>query len=122
MDAVEYGIESMVQNKQEGSLVISEDCVIPATFISSLKRAAKLEWDIIIPNTSVVEGGCRDARMDSNFKWFGAPIPKMVEVPTMEKLDELHCFYIKNKDLKAPRKAFLINETVVVLPNIEECL
>lgn len=103
--AFKFAVQSMTENKQEGILVISDQCIVPYTFIQSLKRASKTN-EVIAPRVSFSNV------MDPNFRWFSHPV-KLGE----QELDQEFCCYFKKTAINNPAKVSVLeNEVVVVLP------
>lgn len=101
--ALKYALQSMVENKQEGLLVLSDRCVISSTFISNLKRVAGCDFFCLSPKvyTNPYE------RLNQNFRWYNPPNNTIEKAPDFDP----RCFYIKeatNKDC-----GLLANELVV---------
>jgi len=89
-DAVKYGLENMVQNDQDGALVLG-NVLVPQTFISDLKRACNhyTDYDLFVPEIRYI---IYDV-MDANFKWHTPAF----RTPNVEKTDFIpaECFYIR---------------------------
>lgn len=109
-EAVERGIESMRQNKQEGALVITPRCVITSTFIANMKKAAKLcNHYILYPQFL----HALHEIMDANFAWYGSSQTKIVEVDSSET--DPQCYYQRN-GVNQGTIGVVENETIAVLP------
>lgn len=107
--AIEYGLESMKQNNQEGAIIITERCIISNTFISNMKRAAKScnHYTLFPRHIDLIHG-----YMDSNFIWYGSPEVSLGEFNLKSVTDQ--CRYVRNKD--GDSAALVLNETIAVLP------
>ena len=114
--SLQYGIQSMVENKQKGLIFLGEDCFISSTFIFNMKKLIDSNYEIASPR--VYENPYH--KMDPNFKYYN---------PTKEELTKSdnfssHCFFINNnpilgtKEMKRHRGYGLLNnEYVLVLKN-----
>jgi hypothetical protein len=111
-NSLKFGIQSMVENKQEALLFLSEDCFISSTFILNMKKLIKSGYEISSP--VVYENPYH--KMDTNFKFFN-PIKNVV----IKRADNFspHCFMIVDKPPKPRRSAYglLTNEYVLVMKN-----
>jgi hypothetical protein len=95
-DAIQYGLQSMKENKQDGALILAENSVISSTFIANLKKAAAhKEWGILIPAVSEVIDGI----MDANFKWFCPPTTEIKLVNENEEKLSRAALYIKASEI-----------------------
>jgi len=109
--ALAYGMEYMRQNSHEGALIIDDNVVISTTLIANIKKAAKLDFNIIFPDYSIVTD-----RMDSNFKWFGSPMSDTEPITDLYDPIKDSCVYVKNDVLGDLKPVRLLNELVVILP------
>lgn len=118
-DAVKYGLESMVENKQDGALVLG-NVLVPQNFISNLKRACNhyTDYDLLVPEIHYI---IYDV-MDTNFRWNS----RILKIPRVEQTNFLpaECFYIRENVIEgyfhnkvAKMKAGkLLDELVCVFP------
>jgi len=118
-EAIQRGIESMKENKQECGLVITERCVITNTFVANMKKALKVcNHCTLVPNHSDVLPG--DEKMDANFNWYGSSQTRILDVNMEEMFRELtdQCKLIRNlpEDEGEHSLGVVANETIVVLP------
>lgn len=118
VQSIEYGLESMRQNKQNGALIISPQCVVSTTFIANLKKATQTGYDLLYPDTHELFHG-QDTRMDSEFKWFGKPMPEIREIKNEEEFKELSnaVYYMTATPSRLVRTGLFVNEMVVILPD-----
>lgn len=106
--AYTFAWQNMMENSQEGILCISEDAVISQTFISNMKKAAKL-GKVICP--MILETPY--PQLPNNFKWYNPPVKQLKPGVTTS----LSCFY-KSADAKQDKiVGILEEEIVVVLPS-----
>lgn len=103
-EAGNFGVQSMKENKQDGLLFVSDRCLLPFTFIASLRRAIPDSKDAIVPHLQEVE------RMDPSFKWFSKPLKLEDGEP-----NDL-CYYLKARVSEPMTITKLVNEYVIVLP------
>lgn len=92
-NALEYGIQSMVENNQEALLFLKEDCFISSTFIANIKKAVDSPYQLISPR--VYKNPY--PKMDTNFKLYN---------PTTNKLSESQdfsadCFLLTRQSKKS---------------------
>lgn len=102
---LEYGIQSMVDNKQEALLYLDENCFISSTFIANMKKTIKSEYEIISPQ--VFENPYY--KMDSNFTFYNPPNLVLKECSEFNH----KCFLLTRDGTKD--YATLENEKVVIL-------
>ena len=114
--SLQYGIQSMVENKQQGLIFLSEDCFISSTFIFNMKQLLKTSYEIGSPK--VFENPYH--KMDPNFKYYN---PTKPVISTADNFSA-HCFFINNDPtlgtkLNRRKKgyALLENEYVLVMKN-----
>lgn len=120
--ALNAGFQSTVENKQEGALILSESTVLPATFISNLKKALKLAPDFNVLTPKIIHTPY--GRMDSNFQWFNPPTLEVIKVDhKVYGWLTPGCAYITKRTLELDpskqndlRVGIFPNETVIVLP------
>lgn len=119
--AVQLGLQSMKENKQEGALVIYPNLVIPTTFIANLKKAMREMHDILIFNEAK-----SDDFLDPNFKWFTPPPTITDSKKTISEIEIASAFItsriIDDKTFQ-PRLnnelgiGFIESEHIVLLPD-----
>lgn len=108
--AFNFAFQNMAENKQDGLLAISDQCVISTTFITNLKKAIVSGFAILYPQIREIPY----KRMDSNFQWF---CPVTAEVVKADINDATpHCAYFA-ADKKYSDSGIFKNEVVVVLPS-----
>lgn len=113
--AEKAGFESVLQNKQEGGLVLSENTLLSQTFISNLKKAIKLnrnsKYDALMPEIVKMPY----PRMDQNFRWFNPPTKRLE--PMSFKVSLEGAWYLKSESIKKDvwRVGVFENEKIVVL-------
>lgn len=113
--SLQYGIQSMVENKQQGLVFLSEDCFISSTFIFNMKQLIHSNYELVSPR--VYENPYH--KMDPNFKYYNPTKP--TEVVPAENFSS-HCFFINNRQFakdEVPEKTYglLQNEYVLVMKN-----
>lgn len=98
-EAVKFAKQNMIENKQEGLLVIDENCIISATLIQSMKRCERdlLKYQVFCPIIT---------QMSPNFRWFAHPL----EIDPVSEIDP-RCYYTSVRDCKL--KARLITSDMV---------
>lgn len=109
--ALQAADESAKKNGQRYLLVLTEDCVISATFISNLKRCFKFKYNMYYPIN------LRPAyrQFPTEFNWYNPPTKKLT--PNFEHF--LDCYCVDRDidlDSEVPfSSACFENETVVIL-------
>jgi hypothetical protein len=106
--AKKFGVQSAIENKQEGILMISDRCVISRTFISNLKKAIEFDYAYLCPEVRVLPY----PKMDTNFQWFNPTTLKVKEVKSKQN----YCYY-ETLTPKNKKTAIFENEVCVVLPD-----
>lgn len=110
---LQFGIQSAMENKQKGVLVLDESSFISQTFIGNLKKAIKLmeetKFNILAPTIKNLPY----PKMDSDFRFFNSPTVKL----TPSEVTFLSCYYF-NTDIAGdePILGVFENEIAVVLP------
>lgn len=118
-EAIQRGIESMKENRQESALIITPRCVITNTFIANMKKALKMcnHCTLVPRHLDILPG---HEKMDANFNWYGSSQTKIAEVKTEEEFRELtdQCKLIRNlpEDEGEHSLGVVLNEEIVVLP------
>jgi hypothetical protein len=110
-NSLRFGIQSMVENKQQALIFLSEDCFISSTFIFNMKKFIKSHYEIGSPR--VFENPYH--KMDTNFKYYN---PTSGKITSAENFSS-QCFIINNKPLPPRKKeyGFLEDEYVLVMKN-----
>lgn len=113
--AIGFGAQSAVENKQDGMLVINENAFISQTFIANLKKAVQLGSIFTMISPAVIR--LPYLKMDPNFKLFNPPTTR-VEI---DYAPSIFCCYlnsdtIHNKPNIIPKIGLFTNETVLILP------
>ena len=110
-NSLKFGIESMVENKQQALIFLSEDCFISTTFISNMKKLIKTHYEIASP--VVYENPYH--KMDNNFKFFNPIKAKISDADNFSH----HCFIINNHPQQPTKETYglLENEYVLVMKN-----
>lgn len=101
-----FAQQSMKENKQDGILCLSEDIVVSHTFISNVKRAAKLGFGTVYPSFLKLPY----PQFPNSFTWYNPPVKKLEKAVFFFN----HCFYQK-ADANGLTGVFR-EETVVLLP------
>lgn len=107
--SLEYGLQSMAENKQDALIFLNENCFISSTFIANMKKAVGCGYEIISPVVKQNEY----YKMDNNFKFFNPTIPTISQ---SENFDS-NCFMIVNSE-DNDKYALLENEFVSILKHI----
>lgn len=66
------GIQSMIENKQEGILILNDDVLLSYTCISNLKKAHKLTHHLCLVTKTPTRFWSSN-KLDPNFNWFNSP-------------------------------------------------
>ena len=89
-----FGIQSMMENKQEGILILNDDVLLSTTFIANLKKAHKLSRHLaLVPATP--SRNWVSQKLDPNFKWYSKAIQK-ADIATTKWLRGF-VFYLKRE-------------------------
>lgn len=73
-NALQYGLQSMVENTQEASLFLREDAFISSTFVANMKKTLDSPYQIISPR--VYQNPY--PKMDPNFKLYNPSVNDLV--------------------------------------------
>jgi hypothetical protein len=68
-EAWNFGIDSMLENNQEGILILNDDVLLANTCINNLKRAHHLTDDLALVTATPSRGWISDT-LDPNFNWY----------------------------------------------------
>lgn len=105
--ALAFAWQSMIENKQDGILCLSENLIISSTFIANLKRAIKSDFDILSPHIIFNPYN----HFPNEFRWYNHPA-------TAEEGKAYHeCMYIKNGKSHDSINTGIFAEKVVLLTN-----
>lgn len=103
-NALEFGIQSMVENNQEAILFLKEDAFISATFVSNMKKTLDSPFQIISPR--VYKNPY--PKMDPNFKLYNPVGSDLVEHDDFDA----SCFMLTRQSKK--NYGLLKNEYVII--------
>ena len=110
-NSLEYGLQSMAENKQEATIFLNDNCFVSSTFIANMKKAIGSGYEIISPRVKENLG----YKMDNDFQFYNKT------TPILKPKDDFNCscyMIISSED--NDKYAELDNELVVTLRSLPE--
>ncbi len=105
-EAYMFAYRNMQENKQGGILSLHENLIISSTFISNIKKASGLGYDVVIPRILKTPY----PQLPSSFTWYNPPVKKVVK----SFIKSTDCFYAR-ADKDNEEIGYFKEETVVLI-------
>lgn len=108
-NSLEFGLQSMAENKQEATIFLNDNCFISSTFITNMKKSIGSGYEIVSPKVKENLG----YKMDNDFNFFHKTTPVLVPQDDFN----CNCYMIVNSEDNG-KYAQLDNEFVILLKPI----
>lgn len=105
-NSLEFGLQSMAENKQEATIFLNDNCFVSSTFIANMKKAIGSGYEIVSPRVKENLG----YKMDNDFQFYHKTTP----VLTSQDDFNCNCHMIVNSE-DNDKYAQLDNEFVILL-------